>query len=57
MEDPEIQRDVKHWPFKVKENSGKPVINVKYKGEEKEFVRSVNSDICRKDAHQRYLDS
>jgi len=38
MEDPEIQRDMKHWPFKVKEKSGKPVVNVKYKGEEKEFA-------------------
>jgi heat shock protein 5 len=38
MDDPEILRDMKHWPFKVKENSGKPVINVKYKGEEKEFT-------------------
>jgi heat shock protein 5 len=45
MDDPEILRDMKHWPFKVKENSGKPVINVKYKGEEKEFVSSVNTDI------------
>ena len=45
MEDPEILRDVKHWPFKVKEKSGKPVINVKYKGEDKEFVSSVNDNV------------
>jgi hypothetical protein len=44
MEDPEILRDVKHWPFKVKEKSGKPVINVKYKGDDKEFVSSVDGN-------------
>jgi heat shock protein 5 len=45
MDDPEILRDVKHWPFKVKEKSGKPVIGVKYKGEEKDFVSSFDSDL------------
>jgi heat shock protein 5 len=39
MEDPEIQRDMKHWPFKVKGKDGKPVITVKYKGEDKDLVR------------------
>lgn len=45
MDDPDIERDVKHWPFKVKERSGKPVINVRYKGEEKEFVSLAVSTI------------
>jgi heat shock protein 5 len=45
MDDPEIQHDAKLWPFKVGEKSGKLVINVRYKGEEKEFVSSVHSDI------------
>ena len=37
--DPEIKRDVKDWPFKVKVRSGKLVIGV---GEDKEFVSFVN---------------
>jgi heat shock protein 5 len=45
MEDPEILRDVKHWPFKVKERSGKPVIGVQHKGEEKEFVSSFDERV------------
>jgi len=50
MDDPDIERDVKHWPFKVKERSGKPVINVRYKGEDKEFVSFAN-DIHRNHAN------
>ncbi|KAF9529039.1 heat shock protein 70 [Crepidotus variabilis] len=38
MEEPEVIRDMKHWPFKVKEKNGKPAINVKYKGEHKDFT-------------------
>jgi len=44
MDDTEVHRDIKHWPFKVKEKSGKPVVSVKYKGEDKEFV-SLFSDL------------
>lgn len=37
--DPIIQNDVKHWPFKVTEGSGgKPKIQVQWKGEEHEFL-------------------
>jgi len=39
MEDSDVQRDMKHWPFKVKGKDGKPVITVKYKGEDKDLVR------------------
>ncbi|RXW15429.1 hypothetical protein EST38_g10433 [Candolleomyces aberdarensis] len=38
LSDPEVQKDMKHWPFKVTEKNGKPVVNVKYKGEEKTFT-------------------
>ena len=31
--DPEVQSDMKHWPFKVVEKSGKPYIQVEFKGE------------------------
>ena len=36
--DPEVQADMKHWPFKIIDKAGKPVIQVEYKGEKKEFV-------------------
>ncbi|KAE9408582.1 heat shock protein 70 [Gymnopus androsaceus JB14] len=39
MNDKDLQRDIKHWPFSVKENShGKPSIQVSYRGEDKEFT-------------------
>ena len=37
--DPAIQSDIKHWPFKVSaDSSGKPQIQVKYKNELKTFT-------------------
>ncbi len=33
--DPEVQSDMKHWPFKVIDSEGKPKIQVEYKGETK----------------------
>jgi molecular chaperone DnaK (HSP70) len=36
--DPEVRRDVKHWPFKLTNKAGKPMINVKHKGGLKEFT-------------------
>lgn len=39
VDDPDIAKDIKHWPFKVSDKGGKPVITVKYKGEDKDFVR------------------
>ncbi|XP_011602542.2 heat shock 70 kDa protein 1-like [Takifugu rubripes] len=37
LEDPTVQADIKHWPFKVVGDGGKPKIQVDYKGEEKSF--------------------
>lgn len=36
--DPEVQADMKHWPFKVINKDGKPVIEVEYRGEQKDFT-------------------
>ncbi|KAH8922318.1 heat shock protein HSS1 [Atractiella rhizophila] len=37
--EPEVQADIKHWPFKIVAKEGdKPVMKVEYKGEEKEFT-------------------
>lgn len=30
---------MKHWPFKVFAKEGKPIMQVQYRGEEKDFVR------------------
>lgn len=39
FDDPTIQADMKHWPFKVKRGpNNKPLICVTYKGEDKEFT-------------------
>ncbi|XP_005189459.2 major heat shock 70 kDa protein Ab-like [Musca domestica] len=38
FEDPKIQDDMKHWPFKVVNDCGKPKISVEFKGEQKRFA-------------------
>ncbi|EDX13191.1 Hsp70Bb [Drosophila simulans] len=37
-DDPKIAEDMKHWPFKVVSDCGKPKIGVEYKGESKRFA-------------------
>ena len=47
FDDPEVQADMKHWPFQVVEKNGKPVIKVEYKGEEKLFTpEEISSWSC-----------
>ncbi|SCV69062.1 BQ2448_2082 [Microbotryum intermedium] len=36
--DAEVQSDMKHWPFKVVDKATKPVIEVEYRGETKQFT-------------------
>lgn len=43
--DAEVQADMKHWSFKVVDQSTKPVIQVDYKGETKTFVSSTSCPI------------
>lgn len=38
FDDPKIQQDLKHWPFKVINDNGKPKIEVMYKGKTKRFA-------------------
>ncbi|KAL0072783.1 ATPase with role in protein import into the ER [Marasmius tenuissimus] len=38
MDDQDLKRDIKHWPFRVHDTNGKPAINVKYRGEHKDFL-------------------
>jgi heat shock 70kDa protein 1/2/6/8 len=36
--DPQIQKDMKHWPFRVRaDENDKPIITVEYKGEDKDM--------------------
>ncbi|PWY65322.1 heat shock protein 70 [Aspergillus heteromorphus CBS 117.55] len=47
--DAEVQSDMKHWPFKVVEKGGKPIIEVEFKGESKQFTpEEVSSMILTK---------
>ncbi|RWS16684.1 heat shock 70 kDa protein 1A/1B-like isoform X1 [Dinothrombium tinctorium] len=38
FDDQSVQNDMKHWPFKVVNESGKPKIEVEFKGERKRFT-------------------
>ncbi|OCH88948.1 heat shock protein 70, partial [Obba rivulosa] len=38
FDDPEVQRDMRHWPFKVVPKGEKPAIQVRYKGEDRQFT-------------------
>lgn len=38
FDDPKIQQDMQHWPFKVINDCGKPKIQVNFKGETKNFA-------------------
>ncbi|XP_060706459.1 heat shock 70 kDa protein 1B isoform X1 [Hemiscyllium ocellatum] len=37
FDDPVVQTDMKHWPFQVVNDGGKPKVKVEYKGENKAF--------------------
>ena len=56
-----VQKDIKHWPFKVIEGPGnKPLIMVNYKGEEKLFVaEEISSMVLTKmrEIAEAYLDT
>ncbi|KAJ6495607.1 heat shock protein 70 family [Mycena vitilis] len=36
-DNPNMKRDIKHWPFQVTERNGKPSISVQYQGEKRDF--------------------
>ncbi|CAL5872306.1 uncharacterized protein PFLUO_LOCUS6567 [Penicillium psychrofluorescens] len=38
FQDAEVQADMKHWPFKIIEKATKPVIEIEFKGESKQFT-------------------
>ncbi|PYI04256.1 molecular chaperone Hsp70 [Aspergillus sclerotiicarbonarius CBS 121057] len=47
--DAEVQSDMKHWPFKIVDKGTKPIIEVEFKGETKQFTpEEVSSMILTK---------
>ncbi|KAJ2946688.1 hypothetical protein O0L34_g12748 [Tuta absoluta] len=60
FEDPKIQADMKHWPFKVVSDCGKPKIQVDFKGEMKRFAPEEISSMVltkMKETAEAYLGS
>ncbi|ORX87062.1 70 kDa heat shock protein 3 [Anaeromyces robustus] len=56
--DSEVQNDMKHWPFKLVEKSGKPYVEVQFKGETKDFTPEEISSMVltkMKDTAEAYL--
>ncbi|KHN82507.1 Heat shock protein 70 B2 [Toxocara canis] len=38
MDDPKVQEDMRHWPFKIVAKNGKPAVQVEFKGEKRIFT-------------------
>ncbi|XP_045764178.1 heat shock protein 68-like [Maniola jurtina] len=60
FDDPKIQQDMQHWPFKVVNDCGKPKIQVEYKGETKRFAPEEISSMVltkMKETAEAYLGS
>ncbi|CAG9560706.1 unnamed protein product [Danaus chrysippus] len=60
FDDPKIQQDMQHWPFKVINDCGKPKIQVEFKGEIKRFAPEEISSMVltkMKETAEAYLGS
>nr|AID61521.1 heat shock protein 70 [Pieris rapae rapae] len=60
FDDPKIQQDMKHWPFKVINDCSKPKIQVEFKGETKRFAPEEISSMVlvkMKETAEAYLGS
>ncbi|KAL4710542.1 hypothetical protein ACJJTC_008944 [Scirpophaga incertulas] len=60
FDDPKIQQDMQHWPFKVINDCGKPKIQVEFKGESKRFAPEEISSMVltkMKETAEAYLGS
>ncbi|XP_050681648.1 heat shock protein 68-like isoform X3 [Leptidea sinapis] len=60
FDDPKIQQDMKHWPFRVISDCGKPKIQVEFKGEVKTFAPEEISSMVltkMKETAEAYLGS
>ena len=59
FDDPIVQADLKHWPFKVINDKGKPKLEVEYKGENKSFFPEEISSMVStkmKETAESYLE-
>uniref|UniRef100_A0A318D012 Molecular chaperone DnaK n=1 Tax=Kangiella spongicola TaxID=796379 RepID=A0A318D012_9GAMM len=60
FDDPTVQSDMKHWPFQVVSDGGKPKVKVEYKGENKTFYPEEISSMVltkMKEIAEAYLGS
>jgi len=60
FQDPIVQQDMKHWPFTVKSDDGKPTIHVQHKHERKQFKPEEISSMVlskMKETAEAYLGS
>ena len=46
FDEPEVQADMRHWPFAVKNEGTRPKVEVEYKGEKKKFFPEEVSIVC-----------
>ncbi|KAH8408193.1 hypothetical protein KR215_007182, partial [Drosophila sulfurigaster] len=60
FDDSKIQEDMKHWPFQVVNDCGKPKMSVEFKGEQKRFAPEEISSMVltkMKETAEAYLGS
>ncbi|KAH8993061.1 heat shock protein 70 family [Lactarius hatsudake] len=57
FDDAEVQVDLKHFPFKVVNKSGKPYIRIQYRGKDKEFLPEEVSYMVRQSIPAYFNDS
>jgi len=43
FDDPDVKRDQKHWPFKIVNKGGKPMIQVEHQSKLKDFVSVLDT--------------
>jgi molecular chaperone DnaK (HSP70) len=52
FDDPDVKKDQKHWPFKIVNKGGKPMIQVEHQNKLKDFVSRSSFSWCGWDAYE-----
>lgn len=47
FDDPDVKRDRRHWPFKIVNKEGKPMIQVNHRGDLRDFVSIFTLSLTR----------